>query len=102
MDNLCSSPEIFIELRRMDIYAREIVCTNRKYLPSFIQLSKADVKNMARGSYRFATNDNHQISCYAWNDKNSVHLLSTADSTDVQFTKRQTKSEKLISYVLLL
>ena len=95
MDNLYSSPEVFIELRRMGIYARGTVRTNRKYLPKFIQFSKTDVKNMARGSYRFATNDQYQISCYAWNDKNPVHLLSTADSTDVQFTKRQTKSEKI-------
>ena len=92
MDNLYSSPEVFIKLLGMGIYARGTVRTNRKYLPSFIQFEKPDMKNISRGSFRFATNEKYNLSCYAWHEKNPVHVMSTADATDVEFEKRQSKS----------
>ena len=36
MDNYYSSPEVFVKLRQMQIYARGTFRVNRKYLPQFI------------------------------------------------------------------
>ena len=57
------------------------------YHPSF-NLKKPDIKNISRGSFRIATNEEYNLSCYAWHDKNPVHVMSTADATDVEFTKK--------------
>ena len=62
MDNLYSSPEVFIKLLGMGIYARGTVRTNRKYIPSFIQFKKPDMKNISRGIFRFATNQEYNLS----------------------------------------
>ena len=95
MDNLYSSPELFIKLREMGIYARGTFRKNRKYLPKFIQFTDNEVKKIGRGSYRLATNSKYNLSCYAWNDKNPVHVLSSADGTEVETTKRRIKSSKV-------
>ena len=58
MDNLYSSPEVFIRLKEMGIYARGTFRKNRKYLPSFIQFKKNELKKMSRGCFRFAINKN--------------------------------------------
>ena len=95
MDNLYSSPELFIKLREMGIYARGTFRKNRKYLPKFIQFTDNEVKKIGRGSYRLATNSEYNLSCYAWNDKNPVHVLSSADGTEVETTMRRIKSSKV-------
>ena len=64
MDNIYSSPELYIKVFGMGMYARWIVRANRKYLPSIIQFKKPDMKNIARGSFRFATNEKYNVSCY--------------------------------------
>ena len=40
---------------------------------------------LPRGSYQFAVNREYNMSMHCWHDKNPVHVLSTADST--QFNK---------------
>ena len=95
MDNLYSSPLAFIALKKMGIYARGTFRSNRKYLPSFVKFTKSETLKLPRGCFRLATNEEHNLSCYAWNDKNPVHILSSADGTDVQTTQRRSKSEKI-------
>ena len=95
MDNLYSSPEVFIQLLQMGIFARGTFRSNRKFLPSFIQFTKQDTKKIPRGSFRLATNKKYNLSCYAWNDKNPVHVLSSADGTDINMTQRRSKSETI-------
>ena len=95
MDNLYSSPEVFIALKKMGIYARGTFRSNRKYLPSFVKFTKSETLKLPRGCFRLATNEEHNLSCYAWNDKNPVHILSSADGTDVQTTQRRSKAEKI-------
>ena len=95
MDNLYSSPEVFIRLKEMGIYARGTFRKNRKYLPSFIQFKKNELKKMSRGCFRFAINKKHHLSCYAWNDKCPVHLLSSADGTYITSTQRRVKATKI-------
>ena len=95
MDNLYSSPVVFIHLHQMGIFARGTFRSNKKYLPSFVHFSKNEVKNLPRGCFRLATNKEFNLSCYAWNDKNPVHILSSADGTDIDMTKRRSKSEKI-------
>ena len=43
MDNLYSSPGVFIQLKKMGIYARGTYRSSRKYLPQFINFSKSEV-----------------------------------------------------------
>ena len=95
MDNLYSSPEVFIALKKIGIYARGTFRSNRKYLPSFVKFTKSETLKLPRGCFRLATNEEHNLSCYAWNDKNPVHILSSADGTDVETTRRRSKSEKI-------
>ena len=95
MDNLYSSPEVFIQLQKMGIYARGTFRCNRKYLPQFIKFSKSEVQKLPRGCFRLATNKKHNLSCYAWNDKNPVHVLSSADGTMIESTQRRSKSKKI-------
>ena len=95
MDNLYSSPEVFIRLKEMGIYARGTFRSNRNNLPSFIKFSKKETLKLPRGCFRQATNAEHNLSCYAWNDKNPVHILSSADGTEVDKTQRRIKSKKI-------
>ena len=95
MDNLYSSPEVFINLLKMGIFARGTIRCNRRYLPTFIRFTKSEAKSLPRGCFRVATNEEYNLSCYAWHDKNPVHVLSSADGTDCVSTKRKTKSVKV-------
>ena len=96
MDNLYSSPLVFIKLKEMSLYARGTVRLNRKYLPKFIQYLRRDMSNLKRGSYQFAVNTAYNMSMHCWHDKNPVHVLSTADSTTVEEVSRKQGSDKII------
>ena len=78
----------------MGIYARETFRCNRKYLPQFIKFSKSEVQKLPRSCFRLATNKKHNLSCYTWNDKNLVRVLSSADGTVIESTQRRSKSKK--------
>ena len=95
MDNYYSSPEVFVKLRQMQIYARGTFRVNRKYLPQFIRFKKAETEKYNRGSFRFATNEKYNLCCYAWNDKCPVHVISSADGTNVEFAQRKERSVKV-------
>ena len=79
----------------MGVYARGTFRTTKKYLPQFIKFSKAETEKLPRGCFRLATNAKHNLSCYAWNDNSPVHVLSSADGTIMETTKRKSKSEKI-------
>ena len=96
MDNLYSSPLVFIKLKEMSLYARGTVRLNRKYLPRFIQYKKKDMKKLDRGSYEFAVNKDYNMSMHCWHDKNPVHVLSTADSTQVEEVSRRSGRNKIV------
>ena len=51
------------------------------------------MKNLERGHFRFATNRMFNMSVYAWNDKNPVHVMSTADATTLDIVDRRTKNQ---------
>ena len=93
MDNLYSSPEVFIALKKKGLYARGTVRLNRKYLPRFIKYLKKDMANLERGSYQFASNIEHNMSMHYWHDKNSVHMLSSCDATKINVMQRQSKQK---------
>ena len=95
MDNLYSSPEVFIALKNKGLYARGTVRLNRKYLPRFIKYLKKDMVNLERGSYLFASNIEHNMSMHCWHDKNPVHMLSSCDSTKVDVVRRQSGKNKV-------
>ena len=95
MDNLYSSPLVFLELKKMSLYARGTVRNNRKYLPRFIKYLKKDTKRLKRGTYQYAVNEENQMSMHCWNDNHPVHVLSTADATFTSQVKRQQGVEKI-------
>ena len=95
MDNLYSSPEVFIALKNKGLYARGTVRLNRKYLPRFIKYLKKDMANLERGSYQFASNIEHNMSMHCWHDKNPVHMLSSCDSTNIDVVQRQSGKNKV-------
>ena len=95
MDNLYSSPEVFIALKNNGLYARGTVRLNRKYLPKFIRYMRKDLKQIDRGSYEFASNIEHNMSMHCWHDSNPVHMLSSCDSTGVDVVKRQSGRNKV-------
>lgn len=95
MDNLYSSPEVFIALKNNGLYARGTVRLNRKYLPKFIKYMRNDLKKIDRGSYEFASNIEYNMSMHCWHDSNPVHMLSSCDSTGVDVVKRQSHGNKV-------
>ena len=95
MDNLYSSPEVFIALKNYGLYARGTVRLNRKYLPKFIKYLKKDMATLDRGSYQFASNIKHNMSMHCWHDSNPVHMLSSCDSTIVDVVERQAGKNKV-------
>ena len=96
MDNLYSSPLVFIKLKEMSLYARGTVRLNRKYLPRFIKYLRKDMRKLPRGSYQFAVNNEYNMSMHCWHDNNPVHVLSTADSTAIEEVSRKQGSNKII------
>ena len=96
MDNLYSSPLVFIKLKEMSLYARGTVRLNRKYLPRFIKYMKKDMTKLPRGSYQFAVNKEYNMSMHCWHDKNPVHVLSTADSTQVEEVSRRSGMDRIV------
>ena len=96
MDNLYSSPLVFIKLKEMSLYARGTVRLNRKYLPKFIKYMRKDMAKLPRGSYQFAVNKEYNMSMHCWHDKNPVHVLSTADLTEVEEVNRNSGKERII------
>ena len=96
MDNLYSSPLVFIKLKEMSLYARGTVRLNRKYLPKFIKYMRKDMAKLPRGSYQFAVNKEYNMSMHCWHDKNPVHVLSTADSTEVEEVNRNSGKERIV------
>ena len=68
MENLYSSPEVFIALKKKGLYAHGTVRLNRKYLPQFIKYLEKDMVNLERGSYQFASNIEHNMSMHCCHD----------------------------------
>ena len=51
-----------------------------QFLPSFVKFKKGTAYR--RGTMKYAINKKYNMSMYAWNDKNLVHFVSTADAKD--------------------
>ena len=95
MDNLYSSPEVFITLKNKELYARGTVRLNCKYLPRFIKYLKKDMVNLERGLYQFASNIEHNMSLHCWHNKNPVYMLSSCNSTKIDVVQRQSGKNKV-------
>jgi hypothetical protein len=96
MDNYYTSPAVLILLRNRSIYARGDVEKNRRMVPSQIVLPKAEIKRVPGGYVRMGVCEFVKMQAFGWNDKNPVHMLSTADaSTPRTHVVRQRGSTKL-------
>jgi len=89
MDRAYSSPKVLIKLLDNGIYARGTVMTNSQFLPSFVKFKKGTTYK--RGTMKYAINKKYNMSMYAWNDKNPVHVVSTADATATNTVHRKQK-----------
>lgn len=69
-DNYFTSPALFNELKRHQLYACGTIRQNRRGLPADLQSTR-----LPRGESRFWQNG--QLVLAAWQDKRQVHILST-------------------------
>jgi hypothetical protein len=69
---------------------------NRRMVPSQIVLTKAEIKRLPDGYVRMAVCKFSKMQAFVWNNKNPVHMFSTADtSTPRMHVVRQRGSTKL-------
>jgi len=79
MDNYYTSPVVFMELKKRNIYAQGTCCEGCLMFPEMVQFSKADARKFKCGAMKFATCKEHQMVTIGWVDGNPVRPLPTAD-----------------------
>ena len=89
MDRYYTSPEVFLELRKQGLYARGTCMTNRRMFPKVVTFTEAEARKERRGSCRLAVNQENNLVAIGWIDGNPVHLITTADGTNVQQEQRR-------------
>jgi hypothetical protein len=81
MDNYYTSLAVLILLRNHGIYARGTVKKNRRMVPSQIVLTKEEIKQFPDGYIRTTVCEFAKMKAFVWNEKNPVHMFSTADAS---------------------
>ena len=89
MDRFYNGPQQAVAMLSKGLLCRGTFMTNRKFTPHSIRFSKSDSKKHARGSYRMACSIKDHMSIFGWNDGCGVHMLSTADGTQISSVERQ-------------
>ncbi|MGH7955149.1 MAG: hypothetical protein ACREOZ_04230, partial [Gloeomargaritales cyanobacterium] len=90
MDNYYTSPTAFIHLRSKGILARGTVRINRRHFPKSVIFSQQEARIMPRVSSKIAVNEQFRMTAAGWLDGNPVHLLSTADGSEIGTVTRRT------------
>ena len=88
MDSLYSSPGVVLLWRKRDFMHMEMLGWLKDTFQKFIKFLKKNMKYYPRGSYKFTSNIEHNISMHCWHYKNPAHVLSTCDSTGIDIVKR--------------
>jgi hypothetical protein len=94
MDRYYTSPEVFLELRKQGLYARGTCMTNRRMFPKMVTFTEAEARKERRGSCRLAVNQENNLVAIGWIDGNPVHLITTADGTEMTQVKRRVQQEQ--------
>jgi len=92
MDRFYSGPKVALAMLQVGILCRGTFKTNRLFAPHSVRFSKKDSDNFPRGSYRMAVAIKENMTIFGWNDGCAVHMLSTADGTQMGSVQRQIKS----------
>jgi hypothetical protein len=94
MDRYYTSPEVFLQLRKQGLYARGTCMTNRRMFPKIVTFTEAEARKERRGSCRLAVNQENNLVAIGWIDGNPVHLITTADGTEMTHVTRRVQQEQ--------
>ena len=89
MDRYYTSPEVFLELQKQGLYARGTCMTNRRMFAKVVTFTEAEARKEKRGSCRLAVNQENNLVAIGWIDGNPVHLITTADGTEMTHVTRR-------------
>ncbi|MGH7974639.1 MAG: hypothetical protein ACREBR_03870 [bacterium] len=93
-DNYYGSPTVLTQLRLRSVLARCTVRQNRRFLPQLMMWSQREARGMERGATKMLVNDEHKMVAFGWVDGIPVHMVSTADSSDMGFVTRRIGGEQ--------
>ena len=95
MDNYYMNPMVAAQLKMKGIFCRGTVRKNQRMFLKCIQFSKLEARNMEHGSLWMMVNMHFGIMAFGWLDGNPVHMLSTADGTNVSTISHSTISQRV-------
>jgi Transposase IS4 len=87
IDCYYTSPELMLELRKQGLYARGTCMTNRRMFPKAVIFTEAEARREKRGTSCLAVNKENNLVAIGWIDGNPVHLITTADGTEISHVK---------------
>jgi hypothetical protein len=92
MDRFYNGPLAAISMLQKGILCRGTVLTSRRFTPTSIRFTDSDAAKCPRGSFRMAAAVKEHMSIFGWNDGCGVHMISTADGTEIGTVTRQIKA----------
>jgi len=95
-DNFYSSPKLAIALRERKIFLRGTCRSNRIGFPKGVMFTRTEADKAGRGCIKRMVDETNGIVAYGWVDGNPVHLITTADGTEVGSVTRQIRNEKVV------
>ena len=93
-NNYYASPGVLIALLRHKVLARGMLRRNKRLIPRYILFTKAEAMNKeSRGSIKMTVNEKYSLIAAGWVDGNPVHIVSSADTTELTQVRRRVDSE---------
>jgi len=94
-NNYYASPGILIVLLRHKVLARGTLRRNKRLIPPYILFTKSEARNKeSRGSVKMTVNEKYGLIAAGWVDGNPVHIVSSADTTNLTQVWRQVGGER--------
>jgi hypothetical protein len=94
IDRYYTSPELMLELQKQGMYARGTCNSNRRMFPKAVIFTKAEARKEKRGTSRLAVNKENNLVAIGWIDGNPVHMITTADGTEITSVKQRIQQEQ--------
>jgi hypothetical protein len=89
-NNYYASPAVAVALLHHKVLCRGTLRRNKKLIPPYILFTKSEAKNKeSRGSVKMAVNEKYGLLAAGWIDGCAVHVVSSADSTDLTQVRRR-------------
>ena len=94
-NNYYASPGIAVALLRHKVLCRGTLRRNKKLIPPYILFTKAEGnKKENRGSVKMTVNERYGLIAAGWIDGNPVHIISSADTTDLTQVRRRVGGDR--------